>query len=159
MRVDNAHRRARVWVRRPRTGQRRCRQHVTQPGSLTDRKRYLRRVRLAINSRHALEGTTCRFCADIVAKVFLGCRTKILRATDAFYARRREGPHRFTRNRSRTSVVALKSDAAAEKSNDQLSRHFPGRSIFDFCNNIGTKRTWRDVRLESVMGSSKADVC
>jgi hypothetical protein len=37
--------------------------------------------------------------------------------------------------------VALKSDAAAEKSKDQLSRDFPGRSIFDFCNNIAPKRT------------------
>jgi hypothetical protein len=54
--------------------------------------------------------------ADIVAKVFLGWRTKILRAADASYARRREGPYRFTQNRSRISVVALKSDAAAEKS-------------------------------------------
>jgi hypothetical protein len=72
--------------------------------------------------------------ADIVAKVVLGWRTKILRATDAFYARQREGPYRFIQNRSRTSVVALKSDAAAEKSKDQLSRDFPGRSIFDFCN-------------------------
>jgi hypothetical protein len=32
--------------------------------------------------------------------------------------------------------VALKSDAAAEKPEDQLSRDFLG-SIFDFCNNIG----------------------
>ena len=32
------------------------------------------------------------------------------------------------------AVVALKSDTAAEKSKDQLSRDFPGRSIFDFCN-------------------------
>ena len=63
-------------------------------------------------------------CADIVAKVFLGWRTKILRAADASYARRREGPYRFTQNRSPVSVVALKSDAAAEKSNDQLSRDF-----------------------------------
>jgi hypothetical protein len=61
--------------------------------------------------------------ADIAAKVFLG-RTKILRATDALYARRREGPYRFIQNRSRTSVVSLKSDAAADacvfhvKSND-----------------------------------------
>src|SRR5258708_2077100 len=92
--------------------------------------------------------------ADIVAKVFLGWRTKIPRAADAFYARRREGPYRFIQNRSRTSV---KSDAAAEKSKDQLSRDFPGRSIFDFCNNIGTKRTWRDVRLESV-NRLKADM-
>jgi hypothetical protein len=62
--------------------------------------------------------------ADIVAKVFLGWRSKILRAADAFYARRREGPYRFIQNRSWTSVVALKSDAAAEKSKDQLSRDF-----------------------------------
>src|SRR5467141_2350127 len=91
--------------------------------------------------------------ADIVEKVFLGRRTKICRAADAFYARRREGPYRFIQNRSRISVVALKSDAAAEKPKDQLSRDFLGCSIFDFCNNIGTKRTWPDVRLESVMRS------
>ena len=59
-----------------------------------------------------------------VAKVFSGCRTKILRATDAFYARRREGPYRFIQNRSRTSVVTLKSGAAGEKSKDRLSRDF-----------------------------------
>jgi len=76
---------------------------------------------------------------DIVAKVFLGWRTKILRAADALYARQREGPYRFIQNRSRTSALALKSDAAAEKSKDQLSRDFPGRSIFDFCNNIPSR--------------------
>jgi hypothetical protein len=32
--------------------------------------------------------------------------------------------------------VALKSDAAAEKSKNQLSRDFYGCSIFDFCNTI-----------------------
>jgi len=37
--------------------------------------------------------------------------------------------------------VALKNDAAAEKSKDQLSRDFLGCSIFDFCNNICHKRT------------------
>jgi len=37
--------------------------------------------------------------------------------------------------------VALKSDTAAEKSKDQLSRDFPGRSIFDFCNNICHEET------------------
>src|SRR5258705_11845662 len=89
----------------------------------------------------ATETTQCLSLADIVAKVFLGWRTKILRAADALYARQREGPYRFIQNRSRTSAVALKSDAAAEKSKDQLSRDFPGRSIFDFCNNIGQKQT------------------
>src|SRR6478609_11097804 len=67
---------------------------------------------------------SCPLRADIVAKVFLGCRTKILRAADAFYARQREGPYRFIQNRSRISVVALKNDAAAEKPKDQLSRDF-----------------------------------
>jgi hypothetical protein len=40
-----------------------------------------------------------------------------------------KGPYRFIQNRARTSVAALKSNAAAEKSKDQLSRDFPGRSI------------------------------
>ena len=66
----------------------------------------------------------CLWLADIVAKLFLGWRTKILKSADAFYARRREGPYRFIQNRSRTSVVALKSDRAAEKPKDQLSREF-----------------------------------
>jgi hypothetical protein len=64
------------------------------------------------------------YCRDCVAKAFLGWRTKILRAADPFYARRREGPSRLIQNRSRISVVALKSDAAAEKSKNQLSRDF-----------------------------------
>src|SRR5258705_9415544 len=66
----------------------------------------------------------CPLTPDIVAKVFLGWRTKILRAADAFSARRREGPYRFIQNRSRTSVVALKSHAAVEKSKDQLREIF-----------------------------------
>jgi hypothetical protein len=47
------------------------------------------------------------------------------------------GPYRYIQNRPGISVVALKRNTAAEKSKDQLSRDFPGRSIFDFCNNIG----------------------
>lgn len=42
--------------------------------------------------------------------------------------------------------MALKSGAAAERSQDRLWRDFWGRSIFDFCNNIGHERTlgsWR----------------
>ena len=97
--------------------------------------------------------------ADIVAKVFLGCRKKIIRAADAFYAQRREGPYRFTQNRSWTSGVALKSDAAAEKSKDPLSRDFWGCSIFDFCNNIGAERTWRSGRDMSVIGAIAEVIC
>jgi hypothetical protein len=62
--------------------------------------------------------------ADIVVKVFLGWRRKILKAADAFYALRCEGPYRFIQNRSRTFVVALKSDAAAERSKNRFSRDF-----------------------------------
>jgi hypothetical protein len=51
------------------------------------------------------------------------------------------GPYRFIQNRPGTSIVALKSDAAAEESKDQLSRDFSGRSIFDFCNKICQQRT------------------
>jgi hypothetical protein len=51
----------------------------------------------------------------------------------------------------------LKSEAAAEKPKDRLSRDFWGCSIFDFCNNIGTSRTWRNVCYESVM-RTKADI-
>jgi hypothetical protein len=96
-----------------------------------------REVGFALNNGHRQPSLSGPKSADIVAKVFLGWRTKILRAADAFCARRREGPYRFIQNRSRTSVAALKSDAAAEKSKDQLSRDFLGCSIFDFCNKIG----------------------
>jgi hypothetical protein len=83
------------------------------------------------------------FCrpADFVAKVFLGSGTKILRAADAFSARRPEGPYRFHPKSITDLAVALKSDGAAEKSKNQLSRDFQGRSIFDFCNNICQNQT------------------
>ena len=81
-------------------------------------------VGFALKNGHRQTGPAGPFGADIVAKVFSGWRTKIPRAADALYARRREGPYRFIQNRSRTSVVALKSNAAAEKSKDRLSRDF-----------------------------------
>src|SRR4029078_7280662 len=49
-----------------------------------------------------------------VAKVALAGQTKFFRAADAVCERRRERPHRFIQNRPGTSVVALKSDTAAE---------------------------------------------
>jgi hypothetical protein len=82
----------------------------------------------------ALELGDVRYWMDCVAKVVLGCRTKILRTADAFYLWRREGPYRFIQNRPRTFLAALKSYGAAEKSKDQLLRDFWGCSIFDFCN-------------------------
>jgi hypothetical protein len=78
----------------------------------------------------------------LLQSLFEVTNEKIFRAADAFYARRREGPYRFIQSRS--------SDAAAEKSEDQLSRDFQGCSIFGFCNNIkrftDSSCTSRDVR-------------
>jgi hypothetical protein len=77
----------------------------------------------------------------LLQKSFWAGERKFLEAADAFYAQRCEGPYRFIQNRSRILVATLKSDAAAEKSKDQLSRDFWGCPIFDFCNNIGTFET------------------
>src|SRR5437867_3225179 len=114
------------------------------------------RLRVVQQGTNAFWGQ-CPFRVDFVAKVFLGCRTKIPRAADAFYVQRREGPYRFIQNRSRTSVAVLKSDAAAEKPKDQLWRDFSGCSIFDFCNKIGTKLTLAMVRSMSA-SADKADI-
>ena len=81
-------------------------------------------VALGKDIRRHLEARRRPFLADIFAKIFLGWRTKILKAADAFCARRHEGPHRFIQNRSRISAVALNSDAVGENSKDQLSRDF-----------------------------------
>jgi hypothetical protein len=67
------------------------------------------------------------------------------------------GPYRFIQNRSRVSVLALKSDAAAKKPKDQLSRDFVGRPIFDFCNNISQTRKWPRSNGTSLL-PSRADV-
>ena len=83
-----------------------------------------REVGFALNSGHRQPRLAGPKRADTVAKLFLGWRTKIPKAADASYARRREGPYRFIQNRSRTFAVALKSDAAAEKSKGRLSRDF-----------------------------------
>src|SRR5271167_4242219 len=95
--------------------------------------------------------------ADIVAKVFLGCRTKIPRAADAFHPGQCEGPYRFMQNPPPTFAVALNGDLVAEKSKNRLSRDFYAPSIFDFCNNIGTNRASSNVRCPVAIGG-KADV-
>src|ERR1700745_415488 len=77
---------------------------------------------------------------DSVAIVFLGLRPNFFRTTDAFRARRYEGPHRFTQKRPRSFVWALRSIAVVEPAKNQLLRDFRRRSIFDFCNTIGQKR-------------------
>jgi hypothetical protein len=59
-------------------------------------------------------------------------------------------PYCLTQDRPRTLVAALQSAAAAERSNNQHSRDFRSSSIFDFCNSIGTKRTYR---VRSVMSA------
>jgi hypothetical protein len=61
-----------------------------------------------------------------------------------------EGPHRFAQKRLRSFVSALRSIAAAATAKNQLLRDFRRRSIFDFCNNIGTFETCRPSPSMSV---------
>src|SRR3984893_17084549 len=79
------------------------------------------------------------FRGDSVEKVLFGRRTRFLRTADAFRTRRREGPLRFTQNQPPGFVSALRSVAAVETANNQLSRDFQCGSIFDFFNSIGRK--------------------
>ena len=73
----------------------------------------------------------------VLKKSFWGDERQFL-APEAFCARRR-GTISFIQNRPRTFVAALNSDAAAEKSKNQLSQDFRVGSIFDFCNSISLK--------------------
>src|SRR5437870_13253171 len=76
------------------------------------------------------QGAPFPLLADIVAKVFLGWRTKILRAADAFYARRREGPYRFIQNRSRTSVLAFEKRRSSREVQRSTFARFSGSLDF-----------------------------
>jgi len=60
----------------------------------------------------------------LLQKSFWGDERKFLEPLMRFTRGDVRGPHRFIQNRSRASVLALKGDAAAEKSKDQLSRDF-----------------------------------
>jgi hypothetical protein len=59
-------------------------------GSRSDLRARLIQVCSIPNSGHRATTTARPKSADIVAKVFLGGRTKFFRAADAFYERRRE---------------------------------------------------------------------
>jgi hypothetical protein len=88
----------------------------------------------------------------LLQKSFWGDERNFLEPLMRFTSGDVREPYRFIQNRPGTSIVALKSVTAAEESKDQLSRDFSGRSIFDFCNNIGTKRTCRANLTMSVDG-------
>jgi hypothetical protein len=64
---------------------------------------------------------------------------------------------RFTQDRPRSFVSALRSIVVVEPAKNQFLRDFRRRSIFDFCNTIGTKRTCRAELTMSVDGG-KAEV-
>src|SRR5258708_27429558 len=59
-------------------------------------------------------------------------RSTLFPYTTLFRSVRREGPCRFTQNRSRTSVMALKSDAAAEKSDRKSTRLNSSHQIISY---------------------------
>jgi hypothetical protein len=64
-----------------------------------------------------------------------------LRTADTFRTRRREGPHRLTQKRPRIFVSAVAGIATLEASKHRLLRDLQRRSIFDFFNSIGAKRS------------------
>src|SRR4029078_4496302 len=78
----------------------------------------------------------------LLQKSFWGDERNFLEPLIRFTSGDVRGPYHLIQNRPGTSIVALKSDTAPEKSKDQLSRDFSGRSIFDFFNNICQRRTW-----------------
>src|SRR5258707_3520379 len=75
-------------------------------------------VRSSLNSGPLSRRRLRQLCADIVAKVFLGWRTKILRAADAFYARRREGTISFHPK----SITDLRSGVEKRRSGREVQR-------------------------------------
>jgi len=88
-------------------------------------------------------GASCLLLADIVAKVFLGGRTKILRAADAITRGDVRDHIVFIQNRSRISVVALKSDAAQRSPTINFREIFWVVRFSTFCNNIGTEMPYQ----------------
>ena len=99
------------------------------------------RIQKRKTNRLQIINPACTMVPILLQKSFWGDKQNFLEPLMRFASGDSERPHRFIQNRPGTSVVALKSDTAAEKSRDQLSRDFPGRSIFDFCNNICHFRT------------------
>ena len=55
-------------------------------------------------------------------------------------------PHRFTQKRPPTFVSALRRVAAVETDQNQFSRDFRRRPIFDFCNTIRQEPTFKPNR-------------
>ena len=67
-----------------------------------------------------------RFVPILLQKSFWGEEQKFLEPLMRFTRGDVRDPYRFIQNRPRTFLVALKSDAAAETSKNQLSRDFWG---------------------------------
>jgi len=65
-----------------------------------------------------------RFWQILLQKSLWGGERKFPELLMRFTPRDVRGPYRFIQNQSRAFGAALKSDAAAEKSKDQLSRDF-----------------------------------
>ena len=68
---------------------------------------------------------------------------------------RREGSHRFAEKRPRIFVLALRHFAAIQPSENQLSRDFRRRSIFDFYNKICQKRKSTDILFDHLIGADE----
>jgi hypothetical protein len=76
--------------------------------------------RCSPNNGHRQAVLACPKSADIVAKVFFGRSTKILKTADAFRVWRHEGPHPFIPKRPPTFVLAPESLATAGASKNRF---------------------------------------
>ena len=95
---------------------------------------------------------SCPKGADSVAKVFLRHGSQILRGVGAAIEQRCGGPRRHTPNSQAILAAGLRLYRAAIVACFVLWREFSSCGFWDFCNTIGTFRTWHDVRLESAFG-------
>jgi hypothetical protein len=98
----------------------------------------------------------CLFVADSVESAFFCWRPKFPTTADAFYTRRREGPYRFAQERPRSSISSYRASEQLETFEIQLSRDFQSRSIFDFCNSIGTFETCLAIEMVATIAATTA---
>ena len=83
------------------------------------------------------------FWQILLKKSFGGGERNFLKPLMRFVRGDARGPRRISEKRSRTFVSALRCIPTAELSKNQHLREFWRRSIFDFFNSIGAKRTLR----------------
>jgi hypothetical protein len=104
-------------------------------------------VRIPGKGRQANQKRTSSACPGMSEKCRFCCKSrfvkvvKILGAPGAFFSYGSEGPHRRTLNSQAISAVRLRLYESSDAVHSKNSLKIRTDATFDFCNNIGTKRT------------------